>query len=333
MSRRIIISDLHVDTWKETKINGKPKKDHFLDFIDCFESAGIDELIINGDLMDFPPYKSLTTFSDRKSVQVTVADRLISFARIVPVTYVFGNHDIGISGIRALSENSVSILRNLTINLCYPSYVLNYKKAKRIILIEHGHFCDPVIRHAPVINSYADNIVERVYGEWLEDKKVHWAMKVEAGKPKKAVSAPTVGKETAVKVKKDQALYDAVVARNKREKQYSDEELEEMLRKWREEGSIKRGIRQLFRRGAYKQMEKFINLTKPKNNVDKITQVFGHTHCADMGRREINGINCEYWNPGSWEGKSVNCEYLDIDDQGNVWLHDWVADSAELRRL
>src|SRR5204863_9535396 len=50
--RRVLVSDIHIDTWKEKS----KKREAFQAFL-CYvvQSQGVDEFILNGDLMDMPP--------------------------------------------------------------------------------------------------------------------------------------------------------------------------------------------------------------------------------------------------------------------------------------
>jgi len=52
MSRTIIVSDLHIDTWDGREIGktGKKKHEHFLEFLDRCERAGIREFADFGDV-------------------------------------------------------------------------------------------------------------------------------------------------------------------------------------------------------------------------------------------------------------------------------------------
>src|SRR5574340_587418 len=113
----IVVSDLHADTWTDRKLNtGKTKRDHFFHLLDWCERVGIRELVINGDLLDLPPWQGQESFTAGPSVARDVIERLVDLGKRIPITYVIGNHDIGISGFRCMGPNSIEPLRN--INFC-----------------------------------------------------------------------------------------------------------------------------------------------------------------------------------------------------------------------
>jgi len=143
VSRTVIVSDLHVDTWDNRKYGRgdrrKTKLKHWCDFLDWCEAKDVDELVINGDLTDAPPYRGNVSFAS--SIERRAIARLIAYAGRRQVTYVYGNHDIGISGIRCHRNSTLPPLRN--VNLIYPDYVL--RTGGSTILIQHGHLFDPVL--------------------------------------------------------------------------------------------------------------------------------------------------------------------------------------------
>lgn len=163
----IIVSDLHLDTWDFE--NGKTPA-AFAAFLDWVRRhPRIRDLTINGDIMDVPPHplnqRDVTTLNIRLRGEPTFPDleggelgvlqdrfepiletlgRMMARDNDAPplqVTYLTGNHDIGISGLRyirpKIAWTSFKVLWN-------PS--VRYEVSPgRWLYVEHGHRVDPYL--------------------------------------------------------------------------------------------------------------------------------------------------------------------------------------------
>jgi hypothetical protein len=78
----IIVSDLHVDTWDGRRYGRgerrKTKLQHWCDFLDWCENEQVNELIVNGDLTDAPPYEGNISF--RRQTERLAIERLLAYA-------------------------------------------------------------------------------------------------------------------------------------------------------------------------------------------------------------------------------------------------------------
>jgi UDP-2,3-diacylglucosamine pyrophosphatase LpxH len=320
MNRRIILSDLHVDTWTDRKIRGtgKNKKEHFNDFMDWCESANIKEFIINGDLMDFPPYTGYISFTESSGTARGVINRIARLADKIPVTYIFGNHDIGISGIRSLRENNLKIFGNM--NFCYPGYIVEYGDCA--ILIEHGHFCDPALI------LYLRDLADRTYRE----SKFEGHEWMQAGQEN--VEAPTMkpGLITPIRVEPGgNAFLAAKQPPKPAPKRTICTKIKEILWRWGAT-AIAPYTMEWWWLNANEGMGKFIKNTSYKKSM--LYQIYGHTHRADARDPEVmHGVSCFYINAGTWTEEVDEGWYLDIDEKGKVWLQDWINEPEEMRNL
>lgn len=322
----IVVSDLHIDTWTDRPIGdtGKSKREHFFELLDWAEKVGVRELVINGDLMDFPPYKGHRVFSDPDSEAKPVAERLIQFGQRVPVTYVFGNHDIGISGYRCMAADNVDPLA--TLSLCYPVYVIDYHP-NTTILVEHGHFCDPALL------LYLRDLAKRTYSpSHFED--MMWTMqRRDLKRPDERVEP---GALATVEVTPGENAYYAAKAQQgppPRETFWS--------RLW---SAIKHKLGRAIApataewwwKHGMERMDDYIQKRRREGEEPKpkLYQIYGHTHRADP-RDEMaqRGVKCRYINCGTWTEAGDEGWYLDVTPEGMVWLQDWINEPEELRRL
>jgi len=337
MSRRIIVSDLHVDTWTDAKVgdSGKSKLQHFLDFLDWCEDKHIDEFIINGDLMDMPPYKGQCVFQDTQSgecIPRAVVNRLVVFGRNVPVTYVHGNHDIGVSGFRSMAEHNISLLRNTS--CCYPDYKLEYP-GRSTILIEHGHLYDPVIL------LYIRDLTLRTYiASGLE--AFQWAMQRRDVLNPSAVTPP--GAQQPVDVEYMTNAYRAIPGRFDPREVAKDDVRgalghREFMKDWKKIAAElgKPLILANWRRAAEAEMLQYVTDTSHagKQLTPMVYLTFGHTHRTDKfeGIPLAEGVKGAYFNTGSWAQEVPQGPYLDVDEDGKVWLQDWINEDQATRRL
>jgi len=327
VSRTIIVSDLHIDTWTERKIGatGKSKKEHFFDMLDWCEQAAVRELVINGDLMDLPPYVGQFAFPAGPCTARDVVDRLVRFASKVQLTCVFGNHDIGVSGFRSMGENSIPSLRN--VNLCYPNYVIDDYPGSTI-LIEHGHFCDPFLL------LYVRDLTDRTYRE-SKFEAFQWAM--QRRKPAAPSERAAPGVLPPVKVEEGQnAYYTARHAQKPVRKPSLWSRIRSLLWNWGK-AAVAKPEMQWWWQAALDEIQAYTTKLKTSGAAPKpvIYQIYGHTHRADP-RDDVpidDGISGIYINAGTWTEEVDEGWYLDVDANGKVWLQDWINEPAELRRL
>ncbi|MHB1456750.1 MAG: metallophosphoesterase [Armatimonadota bacterium] len=324
MGRKIIVSDLHIDTWTNRVIGdtGKNRKEHFLDLLKWCEDIKIEEFIINGDIMDMPPYKGQYSFNEGSSISREVIERLVLFAENIKpskVTVIFGNHDIGISGFRSMADNNISFLNN--VSFCYPNYMLSdYQDTT--ILIEHGHFFDPFVR------LYLKDLADRTY---LEGKlgKYNWTMH--------SIRAETTGIIDPGRVESGQTAYKAA---KQRQSPLEKPAFLSSITKWIWEKlqiSVIQPKMEWWWSAAIDRMSEYVNKVSSEGKpvTQTIYQIFGHTHATDP-RNAVQiapGISGIYINAGSWTEDADQGPYLDIREDGKVWLQDWINEDAETKRL
>jgi predicted phosphodiesterase len=328
--RTIVVSDLHIDTWHKQPINGKAKHLHFIDFLDWCESdsSKVDELVINGDLMNLPPYTGIVS-SVREPIVQCVLRRLLQFGSKKRLTVVWGNHDIGASGLRAEALDATALLGN--ISFYYPSYALYYPN--KTILIEHGHLGDPLLW------VYALHFVDKSYRVDVAEGLHTILQRRQEG----------VGLTEPITLSKGDRAYDAVL----KDQQPLEKALAKVPRTdtwWRKLLLLWRGVEPY---AGVPMMEYWwwAALARVGNVLDAavvpvtpaIHQIFGHTHRADVRGTVMasvvkdkciaGGVEVGYSNSGTWAGNTNLGNYLDIDEQGNVWVQDWIHEPESLRRL
>ncbi|MBE3576219.1 MAG: UDP-2,3-diacylglucosamine diphosphatase [Limnochordales bacterium] len=124
MARTIIISDLHIDKWHDR--SREEAFSHFLSYV----KANANRLIINGDILDFPPIDGEELSSRDKRI---LGELLTLPIFGVEVVYIPGNHDIALRGL------PFSLQR---IRLVYPRFV--FQAGPKKVYVEHGHYYDPL---------------------------------------------------------------------------------------------------------------------------------------------------------------------------------------------
>jgi len=324
MARRIIVSDLHIDTWREDEQYGvgrgrKTKLEHWRDFLRWCADSRIDELIVNGDLIDAPPYEDEPPFA-RVTAEALIA--LMEYATTRRVTYIFGNHDIGISGIRCAFSAGLPALKN--VSLRYPNH--RFLTAAGTVVIEHGHLHDPVLGH------YLRHLGKSTYVN-SDFQAFHWAQ--QRRNPRTGIPSPKVtrrGVESPAAIKLgppenktvEQAINDAV----------ERESAETRTRRWweRVKRTLRRKVAHYFWRDAARQTLVRFTAEEPTAR-EVVCCVMGHTHVPDRyDAGVINGKQCHYVNSGTWVGSGHSMEdrqyatYLYIDAAGTVSAHDWIWD-------
>lgn len=339
----IIISDLHIDDWTDRKIRGKSRKDHFFKFLDSCDKNEVRELVINGDLMDMPPYKGQYVFQPAPSpnpsdgqaeqpyISRQVIERLLQFGAKSnrTITYVFGNHDIGISGFRCAGPNNVVGLQGA--NFSYPNYEINI--GDTTILVEHGHFYDPFLV------LYVKDLAKRTYMPW-EFEDFDWTM--QRRDPETGVRKPPgIPDKTMkpIKLKVGANAYETVAkAQQRDEAELSLGRVLDWSRKFAED--MGKAIVDVPKKAIWwaAALHKMRDYIREHDHPRKLYQVFGHTHRSFVGEQEKgvgvmqDGVECFYLNSGGWTDDTNEGWYLDVDENGKVWLQDWIKEKKDDKR-
>jgi UDP-2,3-diacylglucosamine pyrophosphatase LpxH len=340
MKRTILVSDLHVESWDEDRLIGpkrRTRKEHFFKFLDwCQNDGDVQELIINGDLMDMPPYKGFLAFQDENRIPSQVIRRLLEFAKTKPITFIAGNHDIAMGAFRHLGAADPTFRTN--INFWYPQYVLH--QGDSTILIEHGHSQDPLFRR------YRKDLLRLLYPkDNFESLAFAFQRRIEENsKPlqKAGVIQPVPvepGKNAYWTIRDKESFLPEPTLWSKIKDAFVDigDEMTEPQRMgyffWR----------------AKRQMRKYISdcRSRPDETMKPtLYQLYGHTHCADargahdkedekekMDMFTLDGVRCIYINSGSWIGDSDDGWYVDINEDGKAWLQEWINEPLERKEI
>jgi UDP-2,3-diacylglucosamine pyrophosphatase LpxH len=326
MPRSIIVSDLHVDTWTEELYGEgdrrKSKLVHWCDLLDWCEQKQIDEFIVNGDLMDAPPYQGNTCFTS--AIAREAVERLLTYAAKRRATYVYGNHDIGISGMRCAGGAGLSALRN--VNLYYPDYVLHTDSST--LLIQHGHLFDPALL------LYIKDLTVRTYVashfqafQWVQQRrdKATGAQLQPPGvaSPATIGLGPQASDNVFYAIKLTDALAPTADADVSAARRFIN--------------GLRRGVvmrigesakHYLWWEAAKSVFEDYLK----QDTVDRpmIYCVMGHTHVPDTADTQVQGKRCAYFNSGTWVGSGETVEdrqhatYLDVRETGKIWIQDWI---------
>lgn len=331
MPRTIIVSDLHVDTWGAEKYGkgdrSKAKLEHWTDFLDWCSQANITELVINGDLMDAPPYEGNISFTSEAASRAV--EKLLAYAKDHRVTYIYGNHDIGISGLRCLAGSALSALAN--INLCYPDYVL--AAADTTVLLQHGHFCDPAIL------LYMKDLIKRTYIR-SHFQAFQWVQQRRDPETGKRIQPPGVAPPTTLdlSLRPDSNVYWAMRATNGLQPptHQMKQSATAFLRKLKE-GAFHRiadSVKHyLWWEAAKHIFADYLKGARPKPKT--VYSIMGHTHVPDTGTTRVRGVGCLYFNSGTWTCSGARpkdrsyATYLDLREDGVVWAQDWIWDRYE----
>jgi len=326
MARSIIVSDVHVDTWTDEPYGEgarrKSKLAHWVDLLDWCEEKQVDELVINGDLMDAPPYQDNSCFTSQ--IALSAVERLAAYAARRRVTYVYGNHDIGISGLRCAGGAGLTALRN--VNLYYPDYVLHTDGST--LLIQHGHLFDPALLF------YIKDLTVRTYVashfqafQWVQQRRDKDTG--EQVQPPGVASPAVIGLGPQVD---DNVFYaikltDAVAPPAPTEVSAARRFIRGLRR-----GvvmTVGKAVKQyLWWEAAKDVFGDYLGQVAVERPV--VYCIMGHTHVPDTGEAEIMGKQCVYFNSGTWVGSGETVEdrqhasYLDVRETGKVWVQDWI---------
>jgi len=329
--RTVIVSDLHVDTWGAEKYGRgdrrKTKLDHWRDFLDWCAANAVDELILNGDLMDAPPYKGNDCFTTDPARQAV--ESLLAYAKDHPVTYIYGNHDIGLSGLRCLAGASLPALA--TINLLYPYH--NLTVADSTFLLQHGHFYDPAIL------LYVKDLTERTYLQ-SHFQAFQWVQQRRDPMTGKQIQRPGVAPPSTLDLGLSPSgnSYEAMQVTNNLEspthqmKQSTDAFFRKLA-----QGLVHKvadSVKHYLWWEASKQIfGGYLSSSNPRPKT--LYSLLGHTHVPDTGETKVGRVRCLYFNSGTWTCAGTRpkdrsyATYLDIRDTGTLWAQDWIWDRYE----
>jgi len=174
---RILVSDIHIDTWQE-----HPERyGAFVQFLEVIhQTPEVSEVFLNGDLMDIPLHPlhagagEPLTFDQQKdqwpgifaTSNLPLLEAISALrqprpngASALKLYYFTGNHDVGISGLRFAQFNLTNVPANVIWN---PSGLIRWpsesnteaqpsgehrdKQPKQpAIYMEHGHLHDPLL--------------------------------------------------------------------------------------------------------------------------------------------------------------------------------------------
>lgn len=123
MAKTVIISDLHIDRFSPER---EKAFSHFLEYVGKTASR----LIINGDILDFPPVDGEELKDKDKRILVDLLGLRSSGVEIV---YLPGNHDIALRGLPFTTRN---------MRVTYPRFV--FETGGKRVYVEHGHYYDPL---------------------------------------------------------------------------------------------------------------------------------------------------------------------------------------------
>ncbi len=161
----VLISDLHIDTW-DRAVGGRANREaEFLTFLQAI-ARNTMELYINGDLFDTPPNPEDTWHGNGFDLTGSVLPKYenvlgaicdLNNMRPLPVlvTLLYGNHDMGTSGLRYDLVRRPDLVTRFRVpfnTAWYPNLVIGVPHAPGNegqetfrFYVDHGHFYDPVL--------------------------------------------------------------------------------------------------------------------------------------------------------------------------------------------
>jgi len=282
----VVVSDLHVDTWNRRTANGRSKQEAFPQFLSEIRPR-TRKLYITGDLFDLPPREY-----DQAGIMARFGgtlSSLLEFSSSSKVFWLVGNHDVGACGAQL-------VLGSITV--WYPHIAIRPpgKPRKRIIL-EHGHFYDPVIA------LYAKNLAMASYYGEARDQPVQ---------------------------REAELMSSMLQRRNRDGRPAYDPGVMTMERRRTGWEWVRRRCRDIveeyytvdhWRKHAALAMRHHDNLTGRRHQVC----IMGHTHCPDFYRAvykeaENSSPRVAYWyyNAGSWAESEPCMPYLVVKDDGTI---------------
>ena len=300
--------------------------DYFDEFLTwCVKQREITRFIIAGDLMDSPAEPDCNVFTCPNPTGKKVLARLAQLAQDIEVTYVVGNHDIGVNEFTYTGMQSPPFLPNAS--LSYPGVVLDAymggvmdpktgKVEKTTVMVDHGHFSDPLI------GIYENDLARSIYycGSSCAAAWPHLGGTpvtprfIASGAAQPIVTQPGQTAYDAARANQDNsAASPADVNAAAKHGGWLDKSTQELRRRW------------WWGRGL-DQMEAYLNASKPRG-MTRLYLIEGHTHLMDARDAQTrDGIPCYYINAGTWEDGYGTANYVEIDDSGECWLQDWIKE-------
>lgn len=316
--KTIVISDLHIETWKNHQVNGKPKIDYFTEFIEQVVKPEAANLVINGDILDAPPAED----EDVLPMYREVIELLVKLTATINVYYFVGNHDIGLWGLSVRDYQPMSGLNKL--NIIYPReprlIVQPHDGNDKVFLyFEHGHFYDPVL------GIYVAKVAGQTYPPILRLRSFLYRL---FGLRKRSSELLRRRRVTAGQVTRD--VFRAAQRRDKEGAKTKPNGLSSAgstnwwtaLRNWLA-GRPTEIYREVHWREAAGDVFAQLCVSYPKVEVKAV--VFGHTHIADCAKISNEGKDTLYLNSGDWSGPTPemgdytdNSSFIVFDRYGNV---------------
>lgn len=316
--KTIVISDLHVDTWKNHQVSGKPKIDYFTRFIEHVVKPEAATLVINGDILDAPPAED----EDVLPMYREVIELLVSLTATTNVYYFVGNHDIGLWGLSVRDYQPMSGLNKL--NIIYPRepqlIVQPHDGNDKVFLyFEHGHFYDPVL------GLYVAKVAGQTYPPILRLQSFIYRL---FGLRKRSGELLRRRRVTAGQVTRD--VFRAAQRRDRAGARTQPNGLAPVgrpswwtaLRNWLA-GRPSEIYREAHWRDAAGNVFQQLCADHPEAEVKAV--VFGHTHIADCVKISYKGKETTYLNSGDWSAPtpemgdySDNSSFIVFDRDGNV---------------
>lgn len=303
----VLISDIHMDTWDLT-----PQKfDSFREFLAHVRASGIKEVYLNGDLMDVPPhplnqrdvpnltvdYQGPQKYFDLNEgplgiLQPELDSTFVALNQLVDpnaeppqtvLTYLTGNHDIGVEGLRYirpdLSWSSVRVAWN-------PAVMLKLQP-ESWIYIEHGH------RYDPFLWLYLRYAILQLLRSPGSPALAQREGKLGMGQNKRLTKAPTSAEAFA---------WEWLDTQGRLPGDTPDDQKETVGMKL---------AKYQFRHSARRRLRMF-----PPEVRDCVKAIsFGHTHIPDQ---YVFPGGCHYVNSGDWAGNELHQCYVLIYPDGSI---------------
>lgn len=315
--KTIVISDLHIDTWKNHQVNGKPKIDYFIRFIEQVVKPEAANLVINGDILDAPPAED----EDVLPMYREVIELLVKLTATTNVYYFVGNHDIGLWGLSVSDYRPLSASKKL--NIIYPREPQLLVRPdegndKVFLYFEHGHFYDPFL------GVYVAKVAGQTYPLILRLQSFIYRL----FGLKRSSELLRRKRVTAGQVTRD--VFRAAQRRDRAGAKSQPNGLSPTRRlPWwkalwnRLTGRPTEKPKDWLWRLAAGDVFRELCASYPEAEVKAV--VFGHTHVPDFARISCNDKQTNYLNSGDWSaptlemgGYSDNSSFIVFDRDGNV---------------
>lgn len=305
----VILSDLHVDTWDRAAEGREERERRFFEFLRVIKRTTM-ELYINGDLLDAPPNPEDTWRGEGFALKASVLPKyegvLDAIGAVnnaapvpVPVTILYGNHDMAASGLRYDLVKRPHLLRRFRVPFnasWYPNVVIGVPidfgregKEDHRFYIDHGHFYDPALLL------------------YLRD---FLAAALRADLRKAMTTLVVSGQRRS---SEDQAIPSPGLVASR--PLTADQKVSRWLIRYRWRWKARRALIQ-------RSQEEVQKGHRPLTGV-----LFGHTHLPDRYTyRTGRAKGMTYVNTGDWMGDTGHGTYTLITQDGVVTQHDWLEE-------